>query len=476
MAGQSPDWPVDEFTGLSAGGRYIHWNLCENRSIGGFDVSKPNTTYPNSSSSRQWRYIQGEGELPVGYDVARTPYLWHPTSPANLYWSHIDDVGPAIYAGKLYVIRSNALIAFSQAGAGETAPILPMALAPAGGATADTIPVTTLKARLAAEVQKIVNAGHLKPGYGITGNFDSPARLHVGDHLLDYWHNPADIILTLLKTLPHLSPTLQASVETYVQSEFAAFPPHQYAHIGWKDGAWRDPFTFPAATYTNIQTLGPATSAAFSGWALPPQNFYAMWKYAEHFGDTSFFTTAVKNLLKPPPPDAFLLEQPDVHNAYIAGYHGYVELAKLTASPYASQQTELNRLLALRSGNFTWDVRTTQTGSAGLNYYLLVTAWNFMNLVPELADHLAAQALPEVQAAITKYSQMAPYWMVSHNKEVQGENGIMPLYQTQALFQARAQILGASYSELLELLDTPVYPVGDLFYLDNLVATIEAAN
>jgi hypothetical protein len=108
-------------------------------------------------------------------------------------------------------------------------------------------------------------------------------------------------------------------------------------------------------------------------------------------------------------------------------------------------------------------------------FYTLITAWNFMFLVPELADYLRQNALPKVQDAIDRYTRMAPYWMAGHNEEVQHENGITPLHQTHALFQAKAQILKASREELAGLLDSPAVPVGDLYYIENLVATLEAA-
>jgi hypothetical protein len=98
-----------------------------------------------------------------------------------------------------------------------------------------------------------------------------------------------------------------------------------------------------------------------------------------------------------------------------------------------------------------------------------------MFLVPELADYLRQNALVKVQDAIDRYTRMAPYWMAGHNEEVQHENGLTPLLQTHALFQARAQILHASRDELAKVLDTPVVPVGDLFHLQNLIATIEAS-
>ncbi len=43
-----------------------------------------------------------------------------------------------------------------------------------------------------------------------------------------------------------------------------------------------------------------------------------------------------------------------------------------------------------------------------------------------------------------------------------------------ALFQAKARILRASRDELAGLLDAPLVPVGDLYYIQNLIATLEA--
>jgi hypothetical protein len=181
-------------------------------------------------------------------------------------------------------------------------------------------------------------------------------------------------------------------------------------------------------------------------------------------------------VIRSTPADRYLQAFPHVHNAYIAGYVGYVELAKMAGRPYATQQQELDRLLRLRAQTFRWDVQADTGDTQGAQYfYTLITAWNFMHLVPELADYLRQNALEKVQDAVERYTRMAPYWMVGHNEEVQHENGITPLYQTHALFQAKAQILQASRDELAKVLDTPLVPAGDLFYLQNLLATLEAS-
>jgi hypothetical protein len=201
-----------------------------------------------------------------------------------------------------------------------------------------------------------------------------------------------------------------------------------------------------------------------------------MWKYAQAgLADPKTVFEQASGMIGSTPADNYLQANPHVHNAYIAGYIGHVELAKMAGQSYAAQQKELDRLLRLRADTFRWDVQA-DTGAAQSDqyFYTLITAWNFMFLVPELADYLRQNALLKVQEAVERYTHMAPYWMAGHNEEVQHENGITPLYQTHALFQAQAQILQASRDQLAKVLDTPVVPAGDLFYVQNLIATLEA--
>lgn len=65
---------------------------------------------------------------------------------------------------------------------------------------------------------------------------------------------------------------------------------------------------------------------------------------------------------------------------------------------------------------------------------------------------------------------------MAHNGETQGESAIQPYQQTHSLFQATALIRNTPRSELLKYLDTPIVPVGDLYYIDNLVAVLEASS
>ncbi len=484
MAGQSGFWPGDEPVGISAGGRCVYWNLCNDRFVGSADLSVPNTSFPETDGRRQWRHVSGDGfktiTLPAGYKSQVSQYLWSvgPAKIKPMYWAHGDNVGPTIYDGRMYVHRGNAIIAFGPEGLGTGAPVLSVARTRSGGTAPEPLSETALRERLATEVRKILDRGHLQAGFAKIGLIDFLAVNRLGQHLLHYWHNPADMLVTLLRALPHLPPEMQDRVRQYLREEYAAFPPYKYVHIGFTDGAPREPFAYPPSTPRIFEhDFGPLTASPFPGWGKPPHNVYAMWKYAQAgLADPATVFEQASGVIGSTPSDHYLQAFPHVHNAYIAGYVGYVELAKLAGRPYATPQQELDRLLRLRAQTFRWDVRA-DTGAAQSDqyFYVLITAWNFMYLVPELADYLRQNALGKVQEAVDRYTRMAPYWMVGHNEEVQHENGIMPLHQTHALFQAKAQILHASRDELAQVLDTPVVPVGDLFYLQNLIAAIEAS-
>jgi hypothetical protein len=482
-SGQSGFWPGDEPVGISAGGNYVYWNLCNDRFIGSADLAAANTAFPDPDGNRQWRHMTGDGyktsTLPAGYNSQAEPYRWSvgPARIRPMYWAHGDNVGPTIYRDRLYVHRGNAIVAFGPMGLGSRAPVLPVASAVSGGVTPDTVSEQVLRERLEAEIQKILDSGHLVAGFAKIGLVDFMTVSSLGQYLLHYWHNPGETLITLLGALPHLSAPMQEKMRQYLKDEYRAFPPYRYLHVGFRDGAPREPFVYPPSTPRIFEhDSGPLTGASFRGWSKPPHNVYAMWQFAKAgLADPATVLKEAVGMIGSTPPDSFLEAYPHIHNSYIAGYVGYVGLATLAGQSSTAQQAELDRLLKLRAQTFRWDVQA-ETGSAQSDqyFYTLITAWNFMFLVPELAEYLRQHALPKVQEAVQRYTRMAPYWMAGHNEEVQHENGLTPLQQTHTLFQAKARVLKASRDELARVLDTPLVPVGDLYYIQNLIATIEA--
>jgi len=519
MAGQSGFWPGDEPVGMSAAGNKLYWNLCCDRFVGAVDISQANTDFLSNTkvSNRQWRYVSSPGlpffswptdiGMPNFYFQEAVKFFWDPvpnSDPPGLpavFWNENDKVGPAIYRGKLYVILGNALVASASGGAGSNAPLLPAAQTVPAPNTPSPLTDQHLTSRLEQEVQEILAAGHLKPSFmdavGVTG-YNSRA---FEDSLGHYWHNPADIQLVLLRALPHLSPNLQNQVKAYLQSEFALFSPAGYSHIGFTSGLQRDPYPYPPAetefrSFT-IPNLGPQVASTFSGWSLPPHNVYALWKYAQAgLGDAQTLLNQLGTRFKAPITanrnsddttvlsNAYLKAFPHVHNAYIAGYIGYIELAKMagqTPAQYAAYETELERLKALRLQNLMTFPNPQEPWTCENECYFesLITYYNFAYMTPELAEYLAANARSpdpnrDILSILQTYQDIAPYWMVAHNGETQGEFAIMPYQQTHSLFQALAMVKNAPREELVKYLDTPIVPVGDLYYIDNLVSVLEA--
>lgn len=516
VAGQSGFWPGDEPNGISAAGSKIYWNHCCDRFVGAVDISIPNTNFLSSAddANRQWRYVTSPGMpfytwptnlgIPSFHFKEAVKYFWDPQAGADppccaaAFWNENDKVGPSVYQGKMYVILGNALVAMGAGGTGSNAPILTSAPDVAPPASQTYLSEAELKAKLEQQVSALVSAGHLKPSYLFSGNVTTGFRsAKFDDYLSHYWHNPGDTQLILLRTLPYLSSALQLEVRNYLQSEFAGFPPYTYAHVGFVEGTQRDPYPYPPVEQVfnsfTVTTLAKRTNSSFDAWAFPPHNVYALWKYAQAgLGNpasllTSWGTTKLKVPItanatgNAPLTDAYLQGYPLVHNAYIAAYKGYVELAKLagqTPAQYGAYETELNRLLALRAAQLmTYPNPQAPHMCEGECYYeAMITYFNFAYMTVELADYLYANAQAQILGIINTYLAIAPFWMEAHNAETQGESAIQPYQQTYSLFQALAMIKRAPRSELLKYLDTPIVPVGDLYYIDNLVSTLQAVD
>lgn len=228
--------------------------------------------------------------------------------------------------------------------------------------------------------------------------------------------------------------------------------------------------------------LGPRpASRHWKGWAFPPQANYALFQYAKVFGNARELLPRLRRWQKIPSDDE-LAALPFVHNAYVAGLAGIVGLAELAGQPDAAAKADLDRLLALRAAKFTKDRPALDKKydgvfnvGGGIAVPLTVSR-NFMFLVPELATYLRANALDKVKEACRHYNdEVLPYWFVAKAEQGDGENTFSVLFDYHAMFQAKAMILKEPYAELVKHLDVPAFWRGDLYYIDNLCAALEAA-
>ncbi|MCK6624336.1 MAG: PQQ-like beta-propeller repeat protein [Anaerolineae bacterium] len=466
---------VAEPQAISAGGNIIYRNLCCDRVGDWFNLTNPN------SGGTVWSYDLSS--LAPGYDQAWTivpswPRLqgWYKgnSNSINAAYHNHGDQNPIIpYQDRLYVHRSNAIIAF---GAGSGPGRLPLLQIQA--VQDDIVPLSRddLKARLEQEIQKILNAGHLRPGYY------NPGQAMVNYNWFGtYFDNPGDTLYTLSLAYPHLSSQLQAQLNSYLRQEFQDyFDSNMYATIGWANGAAREAMDLPPEVQADLVNHPPRFTPSGFSWSYPPHNFYAMWKYAEIFPqDAPRAYDLAKTKLQVPVPSLattdYFRQEPYELNAYIAGYIGFLQLQDLADKASSDSQlrtrvtTELNRLLQLRVSIFTKD--SYWPGEDRFHKKHFDIARNFLFLTPELGNYLAQTIPGPIQTAINEYNYVAPYWFVSRYEAVIGEGVMAHLYNYSALFQAKGLILQESPNELAKYLDVPAFAVGDLFYIQNL-ATI----
>lgn len=484
---------IDEPVAYAAGGNIVYWAMHTDLAAGAFDLSAPNTRFwdngqPDTDYTRQWDYWSYDlGTLAPGYNEASFAGYEEFGGRNGVYGMDGDQNPPVPYKGRVYIHRGNSILALGMA---HVQPVrLPLAQAAATQSAPAVVSRDQLRQRLAAEVDKILDAGHLRPGYVSSGLIDVAGNHLCGDNLQDYWHDPAESLYTLIRALPHLPADLQQRTRTYLQAEFSAYPPYQVTHIGWKDGAPREAFELPPEVESDRVWFGPTEWASFDfpawgerygGTNYPPSIFYVLWKYAETLSYTqaqarSLFD-ASKGRLSRAPADDVLAKYPFAHNAYIVGYRGYLELERLAGYPETSRvRSELDRLLVLRTTGFAKDTPYLGRVPDAESYCRAFSASrNFLFLTPELGDYLHDNALTLIRQALDEYTRIEPYWFVAKYEDTFGEAIIQPLYDYYALFQARALILKEPYTDLVKYIDVPAVQVGDLYYIQNLVAAIEA--
>jgi len=364
-----------------------------------------------------------------------------------------------------------------------------------------------LREKLIAEIDKMLSAGHLRPGWKSSGQFDNQLMQYA---LCDYFHNPTDTIYTLWRALPLLPEEMRARVRQYLRSEWRKFPPYAVSHVGWQEGANRNDYDMPPEAVEELKNkpddkeLNPH---AWKGWGIPPHNLYACWLGAELFGDAEDVLEKAEAILYR---GDIGNTMPYILNLQLAGHVGYLRLAKLAGvkqEELAGVERDLAELLVRRAalskspaclkaagfefGGYKWTINRYLPASGEVVFKMVTqgrTAMDpryvsgryhftidFVGMVPEVGRFLHDYASEEVRGAVETYNDRAPYWFVPWIEEFAGEGTIAPLYDVVSLFQAKAMVLRQPRSELVKYLDSPAFVRGDLFYIQNLTAALEAS-
>ena len=114
------------------------------------------------------------------------------------------------------------------------------------GEPAGSLPtVRSAEELLAEQIGRVIKAGHLRPVVANPSEQYWQVMRHLrGANMIEYWHNPAETIYTLLRALPHVPKAMRGPLKEYIQREWKEYPPYEYTSTGWK-GAPREIFPIP---------------------------------------------------------------------------------------------------------------------------------------------------------------------------------------------------------------------------------------
>jgi PQQ-like domain len=342
-----------------------------------------------------------------------------------------------------------------------------------------TVPVD-LQLRLRQAVEQIVSKDqHLLPfflerGFHGVGSWppdttNPPEPAHVYNSEV-YWFDPGELIMTLSLAYPYLDASLQAQTSSYLRAEMERYPP-------------LEPLPYqPPDWLTQGRAREPYPTGSRDGWdAWPPpdvsiQTLYALWAYGRYNSDWSYLSTRWQQI------SALFDAKKTAIDSYaeIAGAIGYARIARQLGHNAAADQGEAAAVSALQAGlNFNqWrdrannlypDPRDLRTGQRGQVFW---------GLTPEVGQYLKDTNLATIQANlrdIVGYPDGSYLWYITR-LGIQAERGESSYHSPElawSIFLTQAYVIGASQTELRYWLDRP-WGLGDLWYLQKLIATMEA--
>jgi uncharacterized repeat protein (TIGR01451 family) len=403
-----------------------------------------------------WRVVQA-GLAAIGHSTnpRSTPYVWASQEASG---AESDVLEPP---------ASNALVQSSQSLSSYVwqEPIRPV-----------PFPDSDLVELLEEEVQAVIEAGHMAPYFiergfttpqGIPGDSSDSGIVRFGPSGNVYWFDPGELVYTLSIAYPYLSSGLQNQLWAYLQNEINLYSPLE--RLPWPadwltGGARREPYEVTVGV-----SVWPPPSP-------PLSTLYALWAYADATGDWGYMADHWSQIR------ALFNDKKDEVDSYaaISGAIGYARIADHLGHTAQAQEGEDVAVAAMLAGqdfstflgtaNHRYpDPRNSPTG---------LRSPVFFGLVPEVGRYLRDTNGSEVAAYLaemTDYYDGQYLWYLTRLglQRERGETSFHGPELAWSVFLAKAFTEDITSIELQRYLDRP-WGIGDMYYLQKLVAAIEA--
>lgn len=392
----------------------------------------------------------------------------------------------------------------------------PYVTLPAPSATKHADP--RVQAKLEAHLTEMISAGHLAP-------FDSFG----GTLQYSFWGNPGDLASTLIAAYRHVGPELQKQIDEYLRQENAKYSMLKYGWTPPREGARRE--SYPVDL--DMKDVLGRRHRTDEGPRI--ENLLGLWNYSLHFKDWDWLAEQwpqVQQIVRRQ--DEQMDWEMGFHNggvadlnARIKGLIGYRQLAMqkkdvpavneatflltqslinryafaklseyrfLSNQFYVPKEFDLPRFHARNAHKFNIFLPAYKKGAnyqtapqVGLvgatdryiseigNFWHDHSIWAFVDLTPPLAKFLQDATSPELKNYLACIDEGLPTWYVTRaeNLHAIGEDAYFSPYMAWPIFQARAMIYHEPAASLAKYVDLP-YAKGDLYYLQDLIAVLEA--
>lgn len=342
-----------------------------------------------------------------------------------------------------------------------------------------------LRDELSHQVQKAIAQGHLAP-YRIASTENDVVYL---------WYHAGEPIYTFseaLKYLPEDDLATRQALDNYLKQEITDYPPYTPTAV-YNRAPWLPLDTGQRREYYPLETL-PTSDPNLNQKHPVIQTFYHLWNYVDATGDTqivvdhwSEIQSLFDKLKDKAGEDKAWMDRGGCVAKYgdIAGCIGMARIAYIAQQQGVIDEAEARLLTGFNNG---LDFSLFESNAYNENRYWQepggddpdptakqVRTYVFINLFPETARFQRDYNSQTVQDHLESLSWNIPTWYTTYCPGfVGGEVSFITPLVSYPMFQAYAQILDKDPAFLRDRLDVPLASVGDLYYLQNLTATIKA--
>lgn len=358
-------------------------------------------------------------------------------------------------------------------------------------------PPQDLVNRLNAETQKMIDAGHLTPFF-IQKNHFTPVGVRGGkfpDGSMIYWYHTGELLRTIGEAYPYLTDSLKTKAKAYINEEIAAKDPFDYIYPCcslFENRVFRnpDPPQFLKDGDLNCWPYIPwLNDEATQGIIL--ETLYDLWVYSYNTNDWSYITSNWQKLV-----DAYNSHKNRVDSyGALGGIIGFARIAQHLGKTSQANEAANIATNAMTNNSFNTFLATAIARYPDARSFPKQIGERipvFFNLTPSAGRFLADHKKTEIASylnfqwnlgcdfdAANQWCALpiqADFMWYITQVGVQADSGETNFNGPEiawSVFLAQAYALQKSQAELRKYLDIP-WAVGDLYFIDKLVATIEA--